>query len=381
MRRGSDGVGGVVRGGHRVVVVDHAMNAPEVLRVELASGGYVSLVVDIRWLEASYADLEFVRDLAARLRAYGSEPGSGVAPGEAVGGGWSEPPVPTDRLPSGDEPAFGGVLPLIGVDHVVAMVHGPSDPPAGFGWSQTLTPDGSPIGEPMLVPLSGFPVPRWSPLTPGVAILGDMVAAKLAEAGEAHGRDVWARTIGADLPEAPDRPPDFEAPGFRAWRLPESDGVRAEELAVAHCTCSGGPALNPSCVVHGEVADPATWAEQTRVVAEERERLERVADDLEASTRAAVAVADSGGSTEGPGTGAFVCEEPKCFRSFVTKQGLGMHRRRAHGAKWPSPAVRAPVPNLEEPDADGLVGCGVGDCKARRSPDKIATHRLSLHGV
>jgi hypothetical protein len=205
----------------------------EHIRVDLRSGGWVDLLVDVKWLDLDMADLEFVRDLARMVRGY-SEPVAGEVPGEAVGGGWSEPPAPTTE-------------PLIGeseVDRVRATVDWP---------------------------------------TLGVCI----------------------------------------AP---SWE--ERDAAR-----------------------------------------------EQAAED------ALVAVADSGGSTSGLSAGAHVCDDPECFRTFVTRQGLGVHRRRAHGSKWPALSGPDPVAFAEEADENGLVACGVGDCVARRSVDAIVRHRLSMHGV
>lgn len=73
----------------------------EHLRVDLASSGFVDLLVSVAWLDLSDDDLAFVRGLWRTMSAY-SEPAIGVDTGEAGGGGGFEPPAP----PPPPEPVY-----------------------------------------------------------------------------------------------------------------------------------------------------------------------------------------------------------------------------------------------------------------------------------
>lgn len=84
-----------------------------------------------------------------------------------------------------------------------------------------------------------------------------------------------------------------------------------------------------------------------------------------------------------------------CSRVLATQAGKARHMTVAHQAKAltreqverqtelasgdPGGYVKRD-PEDEPIGADGLVGCGIGDCTARRSATTIERHRLSMHG-
>lgn len=82
----------------------------------------------------------------------------------------------------------------------------------------------------------------------------------------------------------------------------------------------------------------------------------------------------------------YPCSE--CPRVLATEAGRSRHltvahKRHAKRVEAQSAAVAevAAAGEAMEQVVDGLVTCGVDGCEAKRSPDAIGRHRLSMHGV